>query len=288
MPPRRPTRPTPPDVDVLRAALGQGKLVRVGIAPSDQFPDGVTGRVRRIGDPAVDGDEYIFVEVPVGGAKDVLPFAAADLTGPPVRKRTAATPDPSSAGTSRPKAPATPPLSTGSRSRPELAPSATSTTGAPQATRTAPAASIPATRAPGAVPSVSPISSTDGLFNTPRSVTGQSVSPAAGRQPAPPTSRGTAAARGKRAPVSITISTAGDESASWRIEAKIGAKVAVRSTSIPPTRVWEIVQSLGEPKLTTLVQNLLDDHRRSTQSKADALAAQLSALQAELRTFPQD
>ena len=86
MPPRRPPRPNPPDVDALRAGLAQGKLVRVGIAPSGQFPDGVTGRVRRIGDPAVDGEEFIFVEVPVGGAKDVLPFAAADLIGPPSRK----------------------------------------------------------------------------------------------------------------------------------------------------------------------------------------------------------
>ena len=86
MPPRRPPRPTPPDVDLLRTALGQGKLVRVGIAPSGQFPDGVTGRVRRIGDPAVDGDEFIFVEVPIGGAKDVLPFAPNDLIGTPARK----------------------------------------------------------------------------------------------------------------------------------------------------------------------------------------------------------
>ena len=87
--------------------------------------------------------------------------------------------------------------------------------------------------------------------------------------------------------MSITISTAGDESASWRIEAKIGAKVAVRPTSIPPSRVWEIVQSLAEPKLTALVQTLLDDHRRSTQARADALAAELSVLQAELKSFPE-
>ena len=86
--------------------------------------------------------------------------------------------------------------------------------------------------------------------------------------------------------MTITISTAGDESAAWRIEAKIGAKAAVRPTVIPPSRVWELVQSLGEPKLTELVQSLLDDHRRTTQARADALAAQLSALQAELNSFP--
>jgi hypothetical protein len=232
-------------VDDLRAALGQGKLVRVGIAPSSQFPDGLTGRVRRIGDPAVDGDEFIFVEVPVGGAKDVLPFAAADLTGPPVRKRTAASSEPSSGAVSRPRGPAKERVS--------------STTPSPMAPSS----------------------------GTPDPAVGQPVRPAAAPPPAPPTPRTNAAARGKRPPVSITISTAGDESASWRIEAKIGAKTAVRPTSIPPSRVWEIVQSLGEPRLTDLVQHLLDDHRRSTQAKADALAAQLSALQAELRTFPQ-
>lgn len=86
--------------------------------------------------------------------------------------------------------------------------------------------------------------------------------------------------------MTITISTAGDESAAWRIDARIGAKVAVRPTVVPPSRVWEIVQSLGEPKLTELVQTLLDDHRRSTQARADVLAAELSTLQAELNSFP--
>ncbi len=265
MPPRRPPRPTPPDVDLLRTALGQGKLVRVGIAPSGQFPDGVTGRVRRIGDPAVDGDEFIFVEVPIGGAKDVLPFAPNDLIGTPARKPAAPAAPSSSVGsvrsvrsepvTSRP-APTRPPAA-----RPGVGQPVTTPATAPAPTpATAPAAtqSTPAPAEPAGVPS-------------------------AGR-PAP---KASSAGRGKRAPVSITISTAGDESASWRIEAKIGAKVAVRPTSIPPSRVWEIVQSLAEPKLTALVQTLLDDHRRSTQARADALAAELSVLQAELKSFPE-
>lgn len=257
MPPRRPPRPVPPDVDILRAGLDQGKLVRVGIAPSGQFPDGVTGRVRRIGDPAVDGDEFIFVEVPVGGAKDVLPFAPNDLVGAPARRRAAT---PTATGSAAPSA------------RPMSKPAA------------APVASAAATSPP--------------LFDTPRSRSAvPEPSPAAARAvqptsalPAHPARAGgkaVATGRGKRAPVSITISTSGDESASWRIEARIGAKTAVRPTSIPPTRVWEIVQSLGEPKLTALVQSLLDDHRRSTQARAAALAAELSALQAELESFPE-
>ena len=46
------------------------------------------------------------------------------------------------------------------------------------------------------------------------------------------------------------------------------------------------MKSLEEPRLTSLVESLLDDHRRSTQARADALAAELSTLQLELMSFP--
>ncbi len=254
MPPRRPPRPTPPDVDVLQTALRQGKIVRVGIAPSDQFPDGVTGRVRRIGDPAIDGDEFLFVEVPVGGAKDVLPFAVKDLTSAPARKLVSAVAAP-----------------VGSADRPP---------------RSSPGTAVPARLAVAVSPSPS-IPSISPVLPATSSEHGTST-PASPAQPAgagAPRSAGTGG-RGKRAPVTITISTAGDESAAWRIEARIGVRAAVRPTVIPPSRVWEIVQSLGEPKLTEVVQTLLEDHRRSTQARADALAAELSSLQAELNSFP--
>src|ERR1700712_4044773 len=171
MPPRRPTRPTPPEVDHLRAALGQGKLVRVGIAPSDQFPDGVTGRVRRMGDPAVDGDEFIFVEVPIGGAKDVLPFAAADLIGAPARGRPVAGAAPKPAPGAGPKQTAPqPPTATRAATTPKPQPTAT-------------------TPRPTAADRTTPVPAPN-------------VSPASGVPAKPP-----APARGRRAPVSITIST---------------------------------------------------------------------------------
>ena len=256
MPPRKPVRPTPPDVDALRRALDLGKIVKVGIAPSDQFPDGVTGRVRRIGDAAVDGDEYVFVEVPVGGAKDVLPFAPTDLTGPPARKPVGA------------PVPAPAPATIEPVRRAPLPPSRPAGPAVIPSSAAAPSTTPPAAPTPPTAPAA------------PRTPTAPPTSVAAKSTPKAP------AARGKRAPVTITISTAGDESAAWRIDARIGAKVAVRPTVVPPSRVWEIVQSLGDPKLTELVQTLLDDHRRNTQARADALAAQLSALQAELNSFP--
>ena len=75
MPPRRraPT-PNPLDVEAVRRKLADGKIVRVGISRSAHFPDGGVGRVRRVGDPAVDGEEYIQVELSLGGTKDTLPF----------------------------------------------------------------------------------------------------------------------------------------------------------------------------------------------------------------------
>lgn len=252
MPPRRPAHATPPDIDALRGALARGKIVRVGIAPSRQFPDGVTGRVRSIGDPAVDGDEYVMVEVPVGGSKDVLPFAPGDLQSAPSRR-------PPTGG--RPAAPG--------RSVQHSASHAASGTGGERE------------------------STEDELFPAPAravaslaSVGNAPTSASTTNEPARPATRKTGAPRAKRPPVTITIATAGDESAVWRLDVRIGARTAVRPTVVPPSRVWEIVESLGEEKVSSVVKSLLDDHRRATQLRADALSAQLSLLQDELRLFP--
>jgi hypothetical protein len=91
---------------------------------------------------------------------------------------------------------------------------------------------------------------------------------------------------GRRAPVTITVSTSGAEGAEWVLEAKIGARVAVRSTTVAASRVWDIVQTLGDEKLSAAVRSVLDEHRRAAQAKADALSAQLLAVQAELAGYP--
>ena len=261
MPPRRPIRPVPPDIDALRSALARGKIVRVGIAPSGQFPDGVTGRVRSIGDPATDGEEYVLVEVPVGGSKDVLPFAPGDLMGAPVGRPS---------GRTAPGAPA-------SRSAP----------GRPTTTSGSADGNSGADRN-----SVEP-DTEEQLFPVPAravavlaSAANAPTSPPGGEAARPADKKQTGSARGKRPPVTITISTAGDESAVWRLDVRIGARTAVRPTVVPPSRVWEIVDSLGDQKASSVVKSLLDDHRRATQARADALAAQLSLLQDELDSFP--
>ena len=73
-----------------------------------------------------------------------------------------------------------------------------------------------------------------------------------------------------------------------KVRGVAGREAAGGPPGIPPGRVGSLVQALGEPKLTSLVQSLPDDHRRSTQARANALAAQLSALQEELSLFPDD
>ena len=250
MPPRRPVRPAPPDIDALRGALARGKIVRVGIAPSGQFPDGVTGRVRSIGDPAADGEEYVMVEVPVGGSKDVLPFAPGDLQSAPVRRSDAgAGPGTPARGARRSAGPrdVAGPGPERDITEEELFP--------------APARAVAGLASAG---------------NAPTS-TATNPRPAARKAGGP---------RAKRPPVTITIATTGDESAVWRLDVRIGARTAVRPTVVAPSRVWEIVESLGEDKVSSVVKSLLDDHRRATQARADALAAQLSLLQDELRLFP--
>ncbi len=81
MPPRRRApAPIPIDVEAVRRKLTEGKIVRVGISRSAQFPEGGTGRVRHVGNPEVDGEEFVQVEVSLNGTRDILPFTPADLT----------------------------------------------------------------------------------------------------------------------------------------------------------------------------------------------------------------
>ncbi|AZI58446.1 hypothetical protein EH165_10150 [Nakamurella antarctica] len=91
MPPRSRIAFAPLDLDAARRALADGKNVRVGIVPMGLFPSGGSGRLRAIGDPATEGEEFLHVEVTLAGSKDVIPFAPGDLT--PI-KRGQAEPEP--------------------------------------------------------------------------------------------------------------------------------------------------------------------------------------------------
>ncbi len=276
MPPRRraPT-PIPIDVEAVRRKLAEGKIVRVGISRSAQFPDGGTGRVRRVGDPAVDGEEFIQVELTLNGTKDTLPFTPTDLT------------------------PAT-------RAAPAVAPSATSTRGPTAKTATPPRAREPQPRRPA---SVAAVQETNSLFgdvgptppptsavirtSSPEAVVTvpASTGPAAATPPAAPKVRAAAkprAARGAKRPpaVAITIATTDTDPPQWRIEAKVGVRVVLRSGAVSPARVWDLVGMLDDETLTRAVGTILDDQRKAAMARADQLATELAQVRAELEALP--
>ncbi|MDQ1722510.1 MAG: hypothetical protein QOI26_2244 [Pseudonocardiales bacterium] len=80
MPPRRKkfTGLTEEDVARLRSQLGEGRRPRVALS-GPQFEAGASGAVVRIGDPAVDGADFLTVRVKVNGVTDELAFAPAEL-----------------------------------------------------------------------------------------------------------------------------------------------------------------------------------------------------------------
>lgn len=90
---------TQEQVETLRGQLADGRSPRVRLISARD--DGGTGVVSRIGDPEVDGSEFITVRTKVGGLSDELPFAPAELAvgrkpppppPPPAKARTRRTP----------------------------------------------------------------------------------------------------------------------------------------------------------------------------------------------------
>ncbi len=257
------------DIAALRAGLDAGKLVRVSIVPSGSFPDGATGRVRAIGDPDTDGDEFLQVEIGAGRNRDVLPFAPGDLA--PYR-RGAVPAVPASPGVTvrtPPPAPSVTDLGAARRAR--------SAEPRPQPAVATGSVSRPAPRTPE--PAV-PEPNTAELFPTP-APTGPGPSGSAGRGGA---GRGPSRAKGKRPAVTITVSTDGESG--WQVEARVGSRVMVKAVPVAPARVAEIARELGEPRLVEVVDELLAEHRKSVQARADQLTAELAEVQAELELFP--
>src|ERR1700712_1108080 len=81
MPPRRkkPSGLTEEDVARVRSPLSDGRRPRVTLS-GPQFEAGASGSVVRIGNPAVDGADFLTVRVKVNGVTDELAFAPAELS----------------------------------------------------------------------------------------------------------------------------------------------------------------------------------------------------------------
>ena len=74
----------------LRSDLGAGRRPRVRVS-GPQFSAGTTGAVRRVGDPGVDGEDFVTVRVKVGGVLDELRFSPSELSMAGGRRATAST-----------------------------------------------------------------------------------------------------------------------------------------------------------------------------------------------------
>lgn len=152
MPARRPTGLDPDAVESLRSRLADGKKPRVQFS-GPQFPEGATGTVVKIGDPAADGTDFITVRVTVNGVADELAFAPAELHLPGQTKSSPPAPAKSS-----PPAPAKSAARKPAKSsRPRAsAPAATAAPAAPQKSASAPP-KAPTARRPrkaGATPTI--------------------------------------------------------------------------------------------------------------------------------------
>jgi len=311
MPPRRRApAPIPVDIEGVRRKLAEGKIVRVGISKSAQFPDGATGRVRHVGDPATDGEEFVQVELSLNGMRDILPFTPADLTPatrgrPPGSATEAADSKPEKGSAAR--GPGLPGARTGK------APAGNRGTGPAKPARTL--TSVPtgdmlpdsparpqdpaardtgvSTTAAGAgmaagaalPPDTAPPQGTTPAHD--QEVQGGSAGPADQRPAGGPSGKPKQVRGPRRTPaVTITIATTDTEPTLWKIEARVGARVALRSGSVAPARVWELVRLLENEALTKAVGSILDDQRKAAQARADALAAELAQVRAELDALP--
>jgi hypothetical protein len=278
MPPRRkkPSGLTEDDVARLRSQLDDGRRPRVALS-GPQFEGDASGSVIRIGDPAVDGADFLTVRVKVNGVTDELAFAPAELS---IGGRT--------------KAPGTGPSGTGSA----RAGSAAHTRAAqprPAASNSAAAAETPATGSgstPAALPGTadraearSAAAGSAAPTPTPASPPPASPPPAGSN----PTSRhpagSPAAGRRRKAPaapvVSVTISSSG---AAWSVSASRGARTIARGVPVTPGMVTAIADLLDQAAVSEAVAEINETARQLAQQRAEQLRAELSDLEAVLAT----
>jgi hypothetical protein len=235
---------TDQDVLQLRDQLAGGKRPRVQLSGS-QFAAAPSATVVRIGDPAVDGSDYLTVRVKVNGVLDELAFAPAELQLG--RRRPAAEPVAAARPSRRRVSPGTkanPPTSHPAPVVPVAAPMAA----------TAPI-SEPAAAEPPADPS------TAGLSTAGRNARRRK-----------PTSTPT---------VSFTIASTGD---SWTVSANRGAKGIVKHVPVQPGLVTALAELLAQPALLDAVAEINQTALSQAQARADELRAELHRLEAVLAT----
>ena len=258
---------TTEQIDDLRRDVGAGKRRKVFLlTDSAGLPAGGTGDVTRVGQPEVDGSDFIGVRI--GG--DDLFFSPGELgLGAGRGKAKAAA-----------KAPATAPV--GPTVSDAAAATAYAKATAERAAKTAPSKTAPsktAAKAP-AKAARDAASAPAGTAKAPAGTTA-AASPPAAKRTAP-----AKAARGRKSPrlpaIALTIRST---DAGWTVEAQRGGKAALKATPVRAGTVQEIVDALDETVVTTMVREVLDARRAVAESEAAELREALARAEAVLAEY---
>ncbi len=237
---------TADELAALAQQLAEGKRPRVQVS-GPHFPVATLGTLIRVGDPAIDGTDYLRVRVKVDNLTDELAFAPAELQLPGRRGRRTAT-----AGSVR-----------RSRSGPVAEPAAAAEP--PRDTPAKAAAIEPAGGTPAKAAAAEPAGGT----------------PA--KAAAQPAKAASAAGRRRKtggAPrVSLTISSNG---ASWSLVASRGSKHLIKPAELTPGTVTALAELLGQRAVSEAVAEINDVALAEAQARADELRAELSQLEAVL------
>ncbi|MCW2493118.1 MAG: hypothetical protein JWN47_2482 [Frankiales bacterium] len=272
---RRKTGLTSDSVAALATKLAEGKRVRVKLS-DPQFGEGTTGAVVRIGDPAVDGADYITVRVTVNGHADELPFAPNELELPgrrlpgsakPSRRRQASRPSPAASEPQTSAPPATTPAAVernhgASDKDPDKDSDKDSEKGAAKMAAKAPAkvaAKAPAIALPAKRPD--------------KALAAKSADAAAGRTPTP--------RRKSSTPPKITV-TVTSSGASWSVSALRGAKSVAKSVAVPPGVVTAIADLLDQSGISAAVAEVNETALAEAEQRAAQLRVELAELDAVL------
>jgi hypothetical protein len=256
------------DVQRLRDQLAAGRRPRVQVS-GPQFDGATAATVTRVGDPAIDGTDYLTVRVKVNGVLDELAFAPAELSLRRAQSRTGR-----SAGTGR---------SPASKSPASKAPASKASTSARAATVIAPAPAAAPAPAPVAAPAAAPSPAPASSQQLPATEDGSAASPA--EKPARERHSATSAARRRKptaAPkVGFTVVSSG---ASWALSATRGAKGIVKNITVQPGVVTALAELLGQPALLDAVAEINQTALSEAQARAEQLRAELDQLEAVLAT----
>jgi hypothetical protein len=258
---------TTEQIDDLRRDVDAGKRRKVFLlTDSAGLPAGGTGDVTRVGQPEVDGSDFIGVRI--GG--DDLFFSPGELgLGAGRGKAKAAA-----------KAPATAPVG------PTVSDAAAATAYA-KATAERAAKAAPSKTAPAKTAAKAPAKAARDAASAPA---GTAKAPAGTTAAAsPPAAKKTApakAARGRKSPrlpaIALTIRST---DAGWTVEAQRGGKAALKATPVRAGTVQEIVDALDETVVTTMVREVLDARRAVAESEAVELREALARAEAVLAEY---